>query len=73
MSRVIENIRKDKTWILTYGYVAVCVFWMVLGAMVAFQGDVKIGLFMIAGAAAGVEMWTAWGEMKLRDLQQWLT
>ena len=57
---VINDIREDRTYIITYGYVVLCVITMLVGLLSAVFGDVVGGAFMVAIALAGLESWTHW-------------
>lgn len=60
---VIEDIREDRTYIITYGYIVLCAVTVLVGVLSIALGEVLEGTFMIAIALVGIEIWTHWFSM----------
>jgi hypothetical protein len=59
--KAIDNIREDKTWCITYGYMVICVAAIINGGVLVYLGGERnaiLGVGVGLMAIVGLVMWT---------------
>lgn len=70
ISSAIDDIREDKTYLITHGYIVLCFLGIIVGALTIWTGDTAIGMGIVVTSLIGLETWTGWAEMMWRDYRR---